>query len=222
MRRRWPWALACVIMVSAIAMAAAQPVPVPMPTPRTKVATIPPPSNQRALVERVNAYLTSIQKLVGDFVQVAPNGSRTDGKFYLQKPGRLRFDYNPPSQVELVADGQTVVIRNRRLKTQDPVGSISQTPLRFLLAERVDLLLGTKLVAVRADNLFVTIVIEESEGIAGTYRLTLKFAAQDLQLKQWTVTDQQGYDTTVAVYNLATPKALDPDLFKINYERVLP
>jgi outer membrane lipoprotein-sorting protein len=177
-------------------------------------------AKQRALVERVNAYLTSVQTMVGDFVQVAPDGVRTNGKFYLQKPGRVRFEYNPPSPVELIADGQSMVVRDRKLATQD-LYPLSQTPLRFLLADRIDLLKDTDLVGVYSDDMFVTVVVEQRQILGGTHRLMLMFSTKDVELKQWTVTDPQGYDTTVAVYNLDKTKKPDPDLFKINYERVL-
>jgi outer membrane lipoprotein-sorting protein len=177
-------------------------------------------ANQRALVERVNSYLSSVQTMVGDFVQVAPDGGRTNGKFYLSKPGRVRFEYNPPSPVELIADGQSMVVRDRKLATQD-LYPLSQTPLRFLLADRIDLIKDTDLVGVYSDNMFVTVVIEQRQIIGGTYRLMLMFSTKDLELKQWTVTDPQGYDTTVAVFNLDKTKKPDPDLFKINYERVI-
>jgi len=177
-------------------------------------------AKQRALVERVNTYLTSVQTMVGDFVQVAPDGVRTNGKFYLQKPGRVRFEYNPPSPVELIADGQSMVVRDRKLATQD-LYPLSQTPLRFLLADRIDLLKDTDLVGVYSDDMFVTVVVEQRQILGGTHRLMLMFSTKDVELKQWTVTDPQGYDTTVAVYNLDKTKKPDPDLFKINYERVL-
>ena len=80
-------------------------------------------------------------------------------------------------------------------------------------------MLGTPTVGVYADDVFVTIVIEERQIIAGTHRLMLMFGAKDLQLKQWTVTDPQGYDTTIAVYNLDTKKRPDPNLFRIDYTR---
>jgi outer membrane lipoprotein-sorting protein len=73
------------------------------------------------------------------------------------------------------------------------------------------------LVAVSADDVFATVIVEESNGIVGTSRLMIMFSAKDMQLKQWTVTDPQGYDTTVAVYNLDTNKRPDPALFKIDF-----
>ena len=175
-------------------------------------------AKQRALVDRVNVYLTSVQTMVGNFVQVAPDGSRSDGQFYLMKPGRIRFEYNPPNPVELIADGQSLVVRDRKLGTQDPY-PLSQTPLRFLLADRIDLLKDTNLIGVYADDLFVTLVIEERQIFGGTYRLMLMFGAQDFRLRQWTITDPQGLDTTVAVYNLDTAKKPDPGMFEVNYQR---
>ena len=170
----------------------------------------------RALVERVSAYLSNMKTLVGDFVQVGPDGRRTEGQFYVQKPGKVRFEYSPPSRVDVIADGQSVVVRDRKRATQD-LYPLSQTPLHFLVADRVDLARDTNLVSVGADEQFVTVVIEEQQ-LVGTNRLMLKFGAKDFKLRQWTVTDPQGYDTTVAVYNLDAGKKLDPALFQINYE----
>jgi outer membrane lipoprotein-sorting protein len=175
-------------------------------------------TEQRAIVERVNNYLSSVQALTGKFIQVGPDGSRTQGDFSISKPGRVRFEYDDPSPIELIADGSSVVVRDRRLATQD-VYPLSQTPLRFLLADHVDLAKDTHLIAVYADDVYVTVVAEEKSGIVGTSRLMIMFSAKDMQLKQWTVTDPQGYDTTVAVYNLDTSKRPDPALFKIDYTR---
>jgi outer membrane lipoprotein-sorting protein len=175
-------------------------------------------ADQRAIVDRVNSYLSGVQTLSGNFIQVGPDGSRTQGDFVILKPGKVRFEYDDPSPIQLIADGSSVVVRDRRLATQD-VYPLSQTPLRFLLADRVDLTKDTHLVAVYADDVFVTVVVEEKNGIVGTSRLMIMFSAKDMQLKQWTVTDPQGYDTTVAVYNLDTSKRPDPALFKIDYTR---
>jgi outer membrane lipoprotein-sorting protein len=173
---------------------------------------------QRAQVDKVSAYLSSVQQMVGKFIQVGPDGSRVKGEFYMHKPGRIRFEYDPPSPIEIIADGQSVVVRDRKLATQD-VYPLSQTPLRFLLSERIDLLRDTNVVAVRADDVYVTVVIEERQALIGTSRLMMMLGAKDYQLKQWTVTDPQGYDTTVAVSNLDTTKRPDPGLFRIDYTR---
>lgn len=173
---------------------------------------------QRGIIDRVNNYLSSMQVLSGKFVQVGPDGRRTQGDFFISKPGKVRFEYDDPSPIELVADGQSVVVRDRSLATQD-VYPLSQTPLRFLLSDKVDLMRDTNLTAVYADNVFITVVVEEKNGIVGTSRLMIMFSAKDMQLKQWTVTDPQGYDTTVAVYNLDTSKRPDPAMFRIDYTK---
>ena len=175
-------------------------------------------AKQRALIERVNLYLMSVQTMTGDFVQVGPDGRRAEGKIFLQKPGRIRFEYNPPSPIELIADGNSLVVRDRMLATQD-LYPLSQTPLRFLLADRIDLLRETNVTSVSADDTFISLQIEEKHTLGGTHKVLLMFSAKDTQLKQWTVTDPQGYDTTVALYNLDLGKKLDPSMFVINYER---
>ena len=246
MRKAGVAALVAALMVGLTPIAVAQSVPVPVPAPKKPTQGTPqspnqPPrplapvgpaattspgaaprpaggfdSTQRALVDRVSGYLSGLQTLVGDFVQVGPDGQRTEGQFFIQKPGKVRFEYNPPSPVDVVADGHSVVVRDRKLDTQQ-LFSLSQTPLRFLLSDRIDLLRDTNLISVSADDTFVTVVIEETQTLVGTSRLMLMVGAKDFQLRQWTVTDPQGFDTTVAVYNLDTTKKLDPNLFKITY-----
>ena len=173
-------------------------------------------ANQKAQAARVSSYLSSLQTLVGNFVQVGPDGSKTKGDFVIQKPGKVRFEYDAPSQIAIVADGSSLAVRDKKLATQD-IYPLSQTPLRFLLSDRIDLLKDTNVVSVTADDVFISVTIEEKQALIGTSRLMLMVGTKDGQLKQWTVTDPQGYDTTVAVYNLDTSKKVDPGLFKIDF-----
>jgi len=175
-------------------------------------------ANQKAEAARVSSYLSSLQSLVGNFVQVGPDGTKTKGDFYIQKPGKVRFEYDPPSPIDIIADGSSVAVRDRNLATQD-IYPLSQTPLRFLLSDRIDLMKDTNVVNVTADDMFISVTIEEKQALIGTSRLMLMIGAKDGQLKQWTVTDPQGYDTTVAVYNLDTTKKPDPSLFKIDFTK---
>ena len=173
-------------------------------------------ARQRALAERVSQYLSSVRTPHGNSVQVGPDGSQSQGEFFLQKPGQVRFDYDPPSPIELIADGQSVVVRDRKLATQD-LYPLSQTPLRFLLSDKLDLLKDTNVIGVHKDDLFINVTIEEKHPLVGTHRLMLMFGAKDSELKQWTITDPQGYDTTIAIFNTNTTHRPDPSLFKIDY-----
>ena len=173
-------------------------------------------ANQKAQAAKVSAYLSSLQTLVGNFVQVGPDGTKTKGDFYIHKPGKVRFQYDPPTPIDIIADGSSLAVRDRNLTTQD-IYPLSQTPLRYLLSDRIDLLKDTNVISVASDDMFISITIEEKQALIGTSRLMLMVGAKDGQLKQWTVTDPQGYDTTVAVYNLNSSKKIDPSLFKIDF-----
>ncbi len=173
-------------------------------------------ANQKAQAARVSSYLSSLQTLVGNFVQVGPDGSKTKGDFYIQKPGKVRFEYDAPSPIAIIADGSSLAVRDTKLATQD-IYPLSQTPLRFLLSDRIDLLKDTNVVNVTADDIYISVTIEEKQALIGTSRLMLMVGVKDGQLKQWTVTDPQGYDTTIAVYNLDSSKKVDPGLFKIDF-----
>jgi outer membrane lipoprotein-sorting protein len=172
-------------------------------------------ANQKAQAARVSSYLSSLQTLVGNFVQVGPDGTRVKGDFYIQKPGKVRFEYDAPSPLAIISDGSSLVVRDRSLSTQD-IYPLSQTPIRFLLSDRIDLMKDTNVVNVTADDLYISVTIEERQTLTGTSRLMLMIGAKDGQLKQWTVTDPQGYDTTVAIYNLDTTRKVNPDLFKLD------
>ncbi|MEW6122143.1 MAG: outer-membrane lipoprotein carrier protein LolA [Pseudomonadota bacterium] len=171
-------------------------------------------------LQKVSDYWNKVQVLSGNFVQVDPDGSRKTGDFYMQKPGRVRFEYDAPVPLELISNGQSVAVRDRKLNTQD-ITPLSQTPLRFLLADNIDLSRNANVVGAFKDNLYVTVVMEEKVPMLGTYKLLLLFDAKDYTLRQWIVTDPQGYDTSVAVSRLNYNARPDPKLFVINFDRML-
>ncbi len=175
---------------------------------------------QRATIDRLTAYYNSVQSLTGTFSQTDPDGARRTGDIYMQKPGRVRFEYDPPSPVELISNGQSVAVRDRNLNTQD-ITPLSQTPLRFLLAERVDLASDPHVKGIYQDERYISVMMEEKVPMMGTYRLLILFDAKDYALKQWIVTDPQGYDTQVSLSRVQVNKKPDPKLFVINFERVL-
>ena len=188
----------------------------PSAPPQAPRTTVNFSAQQRTLVDKVSAYLSRVHVMSGAFTQIGADGRRTSGNFYVQKPGKVRFEYDPPSPIDIIADGSSVVVRDRRLSTQD-LYPLSQTPLRFLLADKIDLLRDTHVTAVTSDELFVSIVVEEKQALIGTSRLMMMFDAKSFELRQWVVTDPQGYDTTIAVSNLDSNRRPDPAMFRIDY-----
>ncbi|MBN9673250.1 outer-membrane lipoprotein carrier protein LolA [Roseibium aggregatum] len=170
---------------------------------------------EQKTLKDLNSYFNSVKTMHGDFIQFGPDGSQSDGKFYMARPGKVRFYYNKPSVLDIVADGKMVSVRDRKLNTQD-LWPLGQTPLRFLLSDEIDLRKDTNVTNVLVEDDLVTItILDKTKFNSGT--LTLIFDSEDYALKQWTVTDQQGYDTSVAVYNVVSNGPTNPELFKIDY-----
>jgi outer membrane lipoprotein-sorting protein len=170
--------------------------------------------NKGSALANINSYFNSFRTMEGQFIQFGPHGEQSEGDFYIARPGKVRFRYSPPVTLDVIADGRNVAVRNTRTATQDyyPLG---KTPLRYLLADNIDLTSGV-VDEVREEPDFIAVVIVERGRIVNG-KLTLIFDKQTYELKQWIVTDSQGLNTSVAVYNTTTGKRLDPKLFKINY-----
>jgi outer membrane lipoprotein-sorting protein len=174
-------------------------------------------TEQRATVDAVNHYFNSMRTIEGKFVQTGPDGSQATGYFVIDRPGKMRFRYYPPAQLDIIADGKTVAIDDKAVKNQTLL-LLSETPLRFLLQPNIDLTTEATVQAVAADADLITIVIEDT-AVYSAGRLTLIFDARTTELKQWTVTDSQGLDTTVAVYEVKTDTETNPKWFQIDYSK---
>jgi outer membrane lipoprotein-sorting protein len=173
---------------------------------------------QRATLSRVNAYFNSLSSVTANFEQTGPDGSRAVGKLYLARPGKIRFQYAPPSPLEIVSDGSQVSVKNRKLATQE-LWPLSQTPLRFLLQDNIDLLKNANVLGVYQEPEMVSVVLEEKNAIGGKSQIQLMFSGKNYELKQWTVTDAQGMDTSVSLTDVTTQAKLDDNLFKIVQQR---
>ena len=172
-------------------------------------------AEQKKTLAEVNSYFNSVKTMHGDFIQFGPNGERAEGKFYMARPGKIRFYYNPPAKVDIVADGKSVSVKDRKLATQD-IWPLKETPLRFLLADKINLEADAEVANVSVEAELVTVVLADNSTF-GTGKLTLIFDAASIALKQWTVTDAQGYDTSVAIYNTTVNGPTNPKLFHIDY-----
>jgi outer membrane lipoprotein-sorting protein len=173
---------------------------------------------ERAVLGRISEKLSGIKTMNGEFVQFDPDGQQREGKFYIARPGKVRFQYDPPTTVNVVADGKSVLVFDKKLQTYD-IWPLSQTPLRLLLDSGLDLATSDRVTKVAvAPDLVEVELQDETRFSAGT--LNLVFDGSTYELKQWTVTDQQGLQTMVALYNVETGNQLASDLFKIDYAAV--
>jgi outer membrane lipoprotein-sorting protein len=177
-----------------------------------------PPSRQiefskdgRVALAKVSAYLNQTRSLAGDFTQLGPNGQIDQGRFFLLKPGRLRFEYRPPSPLLVVSDGRTLTVFNSKMKTADPV-LLSNTPLDLILGDKIDLLHNDAILSVKHDA--GTIVVEARTAKNRVKpNIIITFAESPMELRQWTVIDDQGLSTTVAMRNLQAGVPLSEALF---------
>lgn len=171
---------------------------------------------QAAALGEISRTLSQIQTMDGEFVQFNPNGEQVQGKFFIARPGRVRFQYDPPATIQVIADGKSVLVFDKKLQTYD-IWPLSQTPLRLLLDSNLDLATSEKVTSVGvAPDLVEVVLQDETRFSAGT--LNLIFDRQTHELRQWTVTDQQGLQTMVALYNVEVGRQLDEALFKIDYQ----
>jgi len=174
----------------------------------------PPPlsPDDIAILTRIEDYLNRLDSLQARFVQISSNGAYAEGEVYVDRPGRLRFDYDPPSTVLLVSNGLTLLYYDRELKQASYI-PLWETPLWFLVREKVELggdLLVTK-VEEGLGTLSVTLQDRESPENG---KVTLIFSDSPITLRKWEVTDAQGVLTQVSLINPLYGEEIDPELFE--------
>ncbi len=171
-------------------------------------------ANQIEIVKSVSGYFNSLANLKGAFVQTTADKKRARGKFFLKRPGRLRFEYALPSKQLIVSDGQQLAIQDLDIDTDDRI-ALDQTPFRVLLRKDVDLLRDSRISEVQdVDDLVIVALQDKSPDAPGKIRLFLT-KTPNLELKEWVTTDSQGLDTRVEVSNLVKSEELDAAMFKI-------
>ncbi|NKB83293.1 outer membrane lipoprotein carrier protein LolA [Ochrobactrum grignonense] len=169
-----------------------------------------------AAAQQIADHFSSLRTLTGEFVQFGPKGEQTGGTFYLERPGKIRFNYDK-SPIRVISDGNQVVINNRKLDTWD-MYALGTTPLKMLLADRIDLG-GGRLQSVKQDPDMTTLVVADKTAF-GNSKITMMFEPKTMDLKQWTITDAQGLDTTIMVFNVRSGVRFTDDMFKIDYQRI--
>ena len=169
-------------------------------------------------LDRISSYLNGLRTAEADFTQVNDDGTLSTGTLYIKRPGRMRFEYNPPEDLLVMAGaGQIGIFDGKSNVGKAERYPLSQTPLNVILERNVDLARRNMVVGKSYDGTATTVVAQDPENPEyGT--IALKFTANPVALRQWVVTDGQGATTTVILGEMKTGGALPSTLFNISFE----
>ena len=163
-------------------------------------------------IERINAYLNEIKTLRADFLQVATNGEIASGKLYMSRPGKIRFEYTPPSPILILSDGTFLIYIDKHLEGMTHF-FLSNSPISFLVKKSVRITDDTEIISFSQKANIIRIKLAKLNQIdKGT--ITLNFTNQPFDLRKWVVTDPQGVETTVILSNMEKNITLNPKLFE--------
>lgn len=175
-------------------------------------------AEQAKSINAISAFINGFKTMQGEFTQVSPKGNLSRGVFYISKPGKMRFEYAPPNPFLIVADGKWLTIKNRAKEKGDQF-PLSQTPLRLVLSNKVDLVRDTHILAFEEADGLTTVTLEDKESNLGNGQLVLVFDQTRKALQQWVVIDGKGRRTTVSLENIEAGVKTDPKLFVVKIDR---
>lgn len=174
-------------------------------------------SAQPLTLGQISDYLNRLQTAQGGFTQINQDGSLSTGQIYIKRPGRIRFEYNPPAQSLVLASAGTVAIFDPRSNTGPEQYPLSRTPLSIILAENVDLERARMVTNVVSDDATTTVTAQDPDH-PDYGSIQLVFTANPVELRQWIVTDDLGGETTVILNDLDTGGDISSVLFNIQQE----
>lgn len=171
-------------------------------------------ADRAAALLRASTALNSVSRLQARFTQWAPGGARSAGTLYMQRPGLLRFQYDPPASLLIVSDGSVVYLRDTELRTTDRT-PLRSTPLNLILRNQVNLERDARVtrVATEGDRWIVVTARDRSGQTDG--EITLFFEGPNAQLVAWDITDATGSRTRINLSNLTQPGSFDRALFRV-------
>lgn len=160
----------------------------------------------------ISKYLNGMKTAQSTFTQYNDDGSRSTGTLYVKRPGRMRFEYDPPNKAVVMAGGGTVVVHDPKSNQPAENYPLKRTPLSIILARNVDLDRANMVVGHSFDGKSTVVRAQDPEN-PGTGHIDLMFSGSPVKLTQWIITDGQGGRTAVVLNNLNTVGSLSDSLF---------
>lgn len=172
---------------------------VPASTLRALAMSRPLTDDEKQLITDISTYNSSIQTMVGRFTQIDTSGQRIEGTFYLQRPDKIRFRYNPPSREEIISVGRGFYVIDRKEQTQYAYPQ-DKVPLRQFLSDKIDLL-SANIVDITQSDSYATITLSDDTP-EGTVQVALVFDKASKDLAQWVLTEPSGQELTFSLYDV--------------------
>ncbi|MFK7838431.1 MAG: outer membrane lipoprotein carrier protein LolA [Sulfitobacter sp.] len=169
---------------------------------------------QRLPLGDISGYLNKLQTAKGEFTQINDDGSISTGTIYIKRPGKVRFEYNPPESALVIAGSNTVVIFDK--KSNQPAESypLSRTPLSIILARNVNLGAANMVTGHSFDGTATVVTAQDPEN-PQYGNIQLKFTGNPVELRQWVINDGNGSQTTVVLGDLQRGGSLPNRLFDV-------
>ena len=174
-------------------------------------------AEQTASVQELTSFMNSFRSLQGEFVQTLSNGRAVKGIFYISKPGKMRFEYEPSYPILFVSNGNWVTIKYLKKGTGDQY-PLSQTPLRMVLSDKVDLLKEAKILGIEDKDGRTIVSLEDRKDLVSGHMI-LYYNRDTKSLEKWVVVDGKGRKTTVELMNVVVNVKPDPKLFKVELKQ---
>jgi len=178
------------------------------------VMTALPAMAQKLPLNDISGYLNKLQTAKGAFTQINDDGSISTGTIYIKRPGKVRFEYNPPESALVVAGSNTVVIYDKKSNQPPESYPLSRTPLSIILARNVNLGAANMVTGHSFDGT-ATVVTAQDPANPEYGNIQLKFTGNPVELRQWVINDGNGSQTTVVLGDLQRGGNLPNRLFDI-------
>ncbi|MFT6074544.1 MAG: outer membrane lipoprotein-sorting protein [Yoonia sp.] len=174
-------------------------------------------SAQPLTLAQISGYLNQLETAQGGFTQFNQDGTLSTGQIYIKRPGRIRFEYNPPEESMVIAGGGQVAVFDPRSNTGPSQYPLNRTPLSIILAQNVDLERARMVTNVVSDEVSTTVTAQDPDN-PNYGSIQMVFTAAPIELRQWIVTDDLGAETTVILNDLVSGSSINDVLFNIQQE----
>jgi outer membrane lipoprotein-sorting protein len=171
-----------------------------------------PVQTREQAIGLISEHFMQVPTMAGEFIQFGPKGNQTGGKFFIQRPGKIRFIYADPTPIRIVSNGKTVAVNNRKLNTWDYY-PLRKTPLSLVLGSKMAIDEET-IRDVVIDEDLITVVMGDDR-IFGKSIITMMFDPRSLDLRQWVIRDARGKETTVMIFNVEKDIEIPASYFKV-------